>query len=132
LAGLPLAAISDGIVSAWLDAKTKDVETSRALYAVATDFDTADIIGEGSQRVLLAIERLLISAADATFKSPGAVSFMLRAVLGGSVRSVLERGAPAPALTLLRAELPLLCRAYLLASAQRITQSPTQTKGERP
>ncbi len=132
LGGLPLVAISDGIVAAWLDVKTKDVATTRALYAVAMDFDTEDLIGEGSKRVLLAIERLLASAADAAFENPAAVSFMLRAVLAGSVRTVLERGATAPALNLLRAELPLLCRAYLLASAQRIAQSPIQTKGERP
>jgi hypothetical protein len=88
------------------------------------DFDTQDLIGEGSKRVLVAIERLLTSAADVAFENPASVAFILRAVLGGTVRTVLERGATAPALTLLRAELPLLCRAYLLTSAQSITHSP--------
>ncbi|MBW4036910.1 MAG: TetR/AcrR family transcriptional regulator [Proteobacteria bacterium] len=123
LGGLPLIVISDGIVAAWLDVKTKDVATTRALYAIALDFDTEDLIGEGSKRVLTAIERLLTSAADFAFENPAAVSFILRAVLGGTVRTVLERGATAPSLTLLRAELPLMCRAYLLASAQPIAQS---------
>ena len=121
--GFPLVAISDGLVSAWLDAKTKDVTASRALYAVASDFDTKDLIGESSKRIVLAIERLLRSAVDATFENAGSVAFVLLAVLGGTVRTVLERGATPCGLTILRADLPLLCRAYLSASAQSVAQT---------
>jgi AcrR family transcriptional regulator len=123
LSGLPLHIISDGIVTAWLDTKTKDVTTSRALYTVAMDFDTHELIGEGSKRVLVTIEQLLTSAVDATFDNPTSVSFTLRAVLGGAVRTVLERGGTAPELTMLRVELPILCRAYLLASARFVGEA---------
>ncbi len=121
LAGLPLIAISDGLVSAWLDAKTRDIAASRALYALASDFDTIDLIGEGSHRMLTAIEKALARAADATFANPGSVAFVMRAILAGTVRSVLERGAKPAELSLLRTELPRVCRAYLLAAAQPFT-----------
>jgi len=120
LADKPLNVISDGIVSAWLEAKTKDIAVSRALYAVSADFDINDLLGKGSQRIQAALERLLTSTMDATFEDPRAVAFTLRAVLGGSVRSVLERNTPEPSLALLSGELPRLCRSYLHASAMPI------------
>ena len=122
LAGQPLMAISDGLVAAWLEAKTRDIAVSQALYAVSADFDIAGLMSEGSQRMRKAVEQLLTSAADATFAQPGSVSLVLLAVLGGSVRSALERGAVPAALATLRAELPVLCRAYLLASAAYVPQ----------
>lgn len=124
-AGLPLVAISDGLAAAWLQSKTKDIAASQTLYAVATDFDTVKLIGDGSRRILIAIKQLLASAAVAKFENPGSISFVLRAVLGDTVRSVLERGATAAGLITLRAELPLLCGAYLLASATETANAPT-------
>ena len=43
LAGNSLAAISDGLVQAWLDAKTDDIVGSRAIYGIAAEFDIVDI-----------------------------------------------------------------------------------------
>jgi hypothetical protein len=45
------------------------------------------------------------------------VAFALLAVMGGAVRTVLERGAQDAELEVLRAELPRVCRAYLASSA---------------
>lgn len=117
LAGQKMVAISEGLVTAWLDAKTKDIDASRALYAIATDFDIADLIADGATRIQVSMARLLESAADVAFENPEAVAFVLLSVLGGAVRSVLERGARPAEVTMLRAELPIVCRAYLSASA---------------
>jgi AcrR family transcriptional regulator len=114
-AGQPLAVISDGLVAAYLDAKTRQVATSRALYAVAGELDTADLIGGISRRVQQAIAPVLASASDARFDDLDSVSFALRVVLAGTARAVLERGATSAALVTLRAELPVICRAYLSA-----------------
>src|SRR5689334_23085477 len=92
-AGQPLAAMSDGLVAAYLAAKTRQLATSRALYAVAGELDTADLIGGMSQRMQKVIATMLASAADASFDDLSAVTFVLRAVLAGTGRAILERGA---------------------------------------
>ena len=117
--GQPLAAISDGLVAAYLDTKTRQIKASRALYACASDLDTSDLIGGISRRLGEAISMLLASAADATFADLASVTFAFRAMLAGTVRSVLEPGATPSTLAQLRAELPVMCRAYLLAAARR-------------
>lgn len=117
-AGRPLATMSDALVAAYLGAKTQRIEASRALYAVAADFDTADLIGGIWRRVHAAMTPMFASAADATFTDLDSVTFTLRAVLAGTVRAVLERGATPAGLAMLHTELPLLCRTYLAAVAQ--------------
>jgi AcrR family transcriptional regulator len=117
-AGQPLAVISDRLVAAYLDAKTRQVATSRALYAVAGELDTADLIGGISRRVQGAIAPALASASDARFDDLDSVSFALRVVLAGTARAVLERGATSSALVILRKELPVVCRAYLCAASK--------------
>lgn len=118
LAGLPLAGISDGLVRVWLAQKTEDIVGSRAIYGIAAEFDIADLIRIESGRIERAVEKLLMSASDATFDRPAAVAFTLLAVMGGAVRNVLERGARDEELEILRSELPRVCREYLLSSAR--------------
>ena len=113
LEGQPLAAMTDGLVSAWLAAKTSDLAVSRAIYAVAMDFDIAELMRLNTSRGQAAVERALASAPDAHFDDPYATAFMLVVVMGGAVRAALEREAMPRALEILRAELPLVCRAYL-------------------
>jgi AcrR family transcriptional regulator len=117
LAGKPLAAISDGLVEAWLEAKVADIGGSRAIYGIAAEFDIAEMIEVESKRLEQAVETVLESACDATVERPGAVAFALLAVMGGATRTVLERGGQEGELTILRAELPRVCRAYLASSA---------------
>ena len=117
-AGQRLAVISDGLVAAYLDAKTRQVATSRALYAVAAELDTADLIGGISRRVQEVIAPVLASASDARFDDLDSVSFALRVVLAGSARAVLERGATSSTLAILRAQLPVVCRAYLSTASR--------------
>ena len=87
-----------------------------ALYLVASDLDTDDLLSDITQRVGAAIIRPLASAPDAAFQDIEAVGFTLRAVLSGTVRAVLERGAGRSGLTILRSQLPTMCRAYLVAA----------------
>lgn len=117
--GQPVAIMADGLVTAYLNAKTAHIETSRALYLVASELDTADLVGEIAQRIDDAMIRLLLTATDANFTDLASVTFTLRATLAGTVRVVLERGATPSMLRMLRAELPSMCRAYLLTASQR-------------
>ena len=118
LAGNSLAAISDGLVQAWLDAKTDDIVGSRAIYGIAAEFDIVDMTRTETKRLERAVEGLLASACDAVVERPNAVAFALLAVMGGAVRTVLERSAQDAELDILRAELPRVCRAYLASCAR--------------
>lgn len=117
LAGKPLAAISDGLVAAWLEAKTADIVGSRAIYGIAAEFDIAETIKGQSQRLEQAVEAVLSTAGDAVVERPRAVAFTLLAVMGGAVRVVLERGGQGAELAILHSELPRVCRQYLASSA---------------
>lgn len=118
LAGRPVTAIADGLAEAWLAVKTDDIVGSRAIYGIAAEFDIVELTRAESQRLVLAVEGALAQASDAVFDRPHAVAFALLAVMGGAVRTVLERGAQDAELEILRAELPLVCRAYLVSSAR--------------
>ena len=113
--GMSLEKMADALVKAYLDAKTKDIAATRALYVVAAELDTDDLLGTIAQRNHSAIRDLLTSAKGITFDRPDAVAFTLRATLAGATRAVLERDATREDLTALRRELPVLCRAYLAA-----------------
>jgi hypothetical protein len=67
------------------------------------------------RRVDQAIEGLLQSTPDAAFDDIGKVTFALRTLLVGTVRAGLENDASPATLAMLRTQLPLMCRAYLMA-----------------
>ncbi|MGK6320296.1 TetR/AcrR family transcriptional regulator [Sphingomonas sp. DT-204] len=118
LEGSALAIIADGLANAWLDAKTADMATSRAIYAIATEFDIAELMERGLQCIRREFGRLLSTAPDGHFDDLDSISFMLMALIGGSVRAVMEAGASERDLACLRRELPRACRAYLSAANQ--------------
>lgn len=113
LAGKPLDQIADGLSAAWLAAKTEDIVGSRAIYGVAAEFDIVDMTRVAAERLIEAVETALLSASDRAVDRPRAAAFTLLALMGGAVRTVLERGAAEAELAILRAELPIACRAYL-------------------
>lgn len=119
LAGGDLDTIANGLADAWLDAKTRDMDASRAIYGIAADFDIADLMRQGSERLQRGFARLLESAADARFADPDATAFMLLALLGGATRAVMDLGASEHDIACLRRELPRACFGYLAAAAER-------------
>lgn len=113
LARQDLQTIGHGLAHAWLDAKTADIETSRAIYGVAAEFDITTLMEEAMQRLRHGVARVLGTVTDACFPDVDGVAFMLLAMLGGAVRSVMELGASEQDLTCLRRELPRACYGYL-------------------
>jgi AcrR family transcriptional regulator len=116
--GERLAVIAAGLVGAYLDAKTARVDVSRALYLVAAELDTAELIDDISRRIRAAVTALLASVPDAEFADLPVVAFTLLAALAGAVRIALERPAASPVLDGLRRQLVTMCRAYLREAAQ--------------
>jgi len=115
--GGPLAEMADGLSRAYLDAKMKRMPGSRALYVVASELDTGRLIDDIVRRADEVIVRMLSSASDARFASVDKVSYALRTMLVGTVRAVLENDASPEAVAMLRSELPVMCRTYLVASS---------------
>ena len=128
LAGQDLQTVAYGLAGVWLDAKTADITASRAIYGIAAEFDIAELMARGMQRLQQGIGRLLATASDARFSDRDAAAFMLMALLGGSVRAVMELGASERDLGCLRRELPRACHAYLLAAAVGAAQDVHATE----
>lgn len=115
LAGHDLQTIAHGLADAWLDAKTADIEASRAIYGVAAEFDISKLMEQGTHCLRQGVARVLETASDARFPDLDGTAFMLLAMLGGSVRAVMELGASQQDLACLRRELPRACYGYLCA-----------------
>ncbi|WP_255364500.1 TetR/AcrR family transcriptional regulator [Luteibacter sp. UNC138MFCol5.1] len=118
--GLPLAEMSDGLVHAYLDAKMRHLPGAQVLYVVATELETTDLMGDICARCEAPIARMLATASDVRFDDLARVTDAFRAMLGGVVRAILENDVSPRALAMLRTELPVMCRAYLQASARLV------------
>lgn len=130
LVGRDLETIAHGLAGAWLDAKTTDIEASRAIYGIAAGFDIAARMARGADRLRQGTGRLLATAPDARFADVDATAFMTVALLAGSTRAVLEHGASGHDLACLRRELPRACHGYLNAVGHgtgdvRLVQKPS-------
>jgi AcrR family transcriptional regulator len=116
LSGSNLEAIAQGVATAWLDAKMADMVASRAIYGIAAEFDLSELMSRAATCMTQMIEGLLADAPDTDFDDRASVAFMLAALLGGSVRVVMEAEASEENFACLRRELPRACHAYLVAA----------------
>jgi hypothetical protein len=113
LEGKDVAAVAEGVALAWLDAKTADIVASRAIYGIAAEFDLSEVMHRATGQMTDVIREVLTGASDAHFGDPDFAAFMVTALLGGSVRVVMEAQTSAENLGRLRRELPRACQAYL-------------------
>ena len=113
--------MGERLVNAFLDAKSARLDVTKALYLIAEDLDTRSLLAAASERNVAAAAAMLETAPDAAYDDLQAVAFALFSAIAGSTRIVFERGVTLPALTTLRRELSLMCRAYL--NAARVVRS---------
>jgi AcrR family transcriptional regulator len=116
LVGCDLKTIAQGVAMAWLDAKMADMVSSRAIYGIAAEFDLSELMSRAATCMTQMIDGLLAQAPDTHFPDRASVAFMLAALLGGSVRVVMEAEPSEDNFACLRRELPHACHAYLLAA----------------
>lgn len=124
LTGCDLETIAQGLATAWLDAKMADMVASRAIYGIAAEFDLSELMNRAARCMTEMIEGLLAHVPDAEFVDPSAAAFMLAALLGGSVRVVMEAEATEDNFARLRRELPRACHAYLIAASRSAMALP--------
>jgi AcrR family transcriptional regulator len=116
LKGCDVATVANGLATAWLAAKMADMVVSRAIYGIAAEFDLSEAMRQAAALMSDVIADVLAAAPDARFTDMPATSFMVIAILGGSVRVVMEAEPSGEDLARLRQELPRAVHAYLMAA----------------
>jgi AcrR family transcriptional regulator len=117
--GRSLEQMATALMTAFLEAKSKDVKTSVALYAVSSDVDGIKIVRETEIRSSKAVVGMLKSASEQLMTDPQLVAVMLQGVMAGVSRRLLESTAPEKQFDTLRRELIFLACTYLNACSKR-------------
>ena len=113
------AQMAAALITAFLEAKMRDVKTSIALYSVGSDVDGAKMVRQMGIRSNKAIVEMLASACEPVITDRQPVADMLQGVMAGVSRRLLESGAPAEQFATFRQELIFLACAYLQACSAR-------------
>ncbi len=112
-----LKQMATALITAFLNAKMKDVATSVALYAIASDLEGTKLMRQSARRLHKAIVDMLSSATEPLRSDPQLVAEMLLGALAGVSRRLLESEAPESHLAMFRSELILFASAYLEKAA---------------
>jgi AcrR family transcriptional regulator len=115
---MPLATMVRTVVEAFVKVKTRNIDASRALYAVASELDARAFVREVESRNRGAFESMLKSASDASFDDVPTTAFMFSAALIGPTRMLLEGHASQSTIRKLRVQIEKLCLSYLQSEAR--------------
>jgi AcrR family transcriptional regulator len=111
--GKPMADMCALMMAAFVDAKTRRPDVSRALYLPSAAVDADAIVKEESARCVLAVHDMLVTASDARFAQPRLVSGFLVASIVGPTRATIEAGGNRDTFERLKQHLTALCVGYL-------------------
>lgn len=114
--GADAATMAACLVGAFVDAKFRDAETSRALYAIGSDLGAPELVARFARRARRAVAATLATASDRRFAQPELVAFVLSTSAIGPVQGLVESAAPAPQVAAVRGELVRMAQAYLGAA----------------
>jgi AcrR family transcriptional regulator len=92
--GKSLPEMATALVTAFLDAKMKDVNTSLALCSVSGYVDAAKIVRQMGHGTSKAIAEMLESASEQMTADPQLVASMLQGTMAGVSRRLLESRSP--------------------------------------
>lgn len=115
--GRPVAEMAAALVGAFLAAKFRAPEESRALYAVAGERGGAVLVARMQARMAGAVTALLASAPDARFENPAIAALMVMGAVAGPVRLLLDGQAVPGFDACLADQLTRLVAAYLATHA---------------
>ena len=121
--------MASALASAFLAAKLRDPEKSKALYAIAEERGGAVLVGRLRTRTVAAVATMLASAPDARFDDPAIIATIVLGALVGPVQILIEGDAPAEFGTRLEREIVSLLTAYLSRSRLACVRKSTQITG---
>lgn len=101
------------MMAAFVDAKTRRPEVSRALYTPSAAVNADAIVKEEAGRCAQAVHDMLMTASDAKFAQPREVSGMLIASIVGPTRAIIEAGGNRGTFESLKVHLTALSVGYL-------------------
>jgi AcrR family transcriptional regulator len=113
--GAPLEQMGDALVAAFLQAKLKRVEMSKALYFVSDDIGGAEIARQFGIRGVKAISGMLKSSAATFNEDVDAMASTVMAAMSGVSRRMLEASRSPKTVDAMREGLRVMVRAYLSA-----------------
>jgi AcrR family transcriptional regulator len=111
--GKTIAGMCGIMMNAFVDAKTRRPEVSRALYLPSAAVNADAIVREESARCAQAVHDMLITASDAKFAQPRIVSGVLIGSIVGPTRATIEAGGDRSSFERLKRHLTALCLGYL-------------------
>ena len=115
--GFPLLPMATALADAYLGAKMRHVQASKALYAGSSDVDGATISRAATVRVRRAVTELLCSAREGLNKEGETVASMVIAAMNGTARRLLESKDAEREMAVLRGDLARMLHAYLQGCA---------------
>jgi AcrR family transcriptional regulator len=111
--GKPIEEMCATMMAAFVDAKTRRPDMSRALYLPTAAVNGDAIVKEESSRCAQAVHDMLITASDAAFAQPLLVSSVLVASIVGPTRAAIEAGGNRNSFGQLKLHLTALSLGYL-------------------
>jgi AcrR family transcriptional regulator len=117
--GQQLSTMIESVVEAFVDAKMERSDISMALYATAVGAQERALVNKAEKRARTAMASMLATAPNTKFADLQFTSLMLLSAMGGATRAVLEAGSPPRMARLLRKQLVLLCRGFLMSAADQ-------------
>jgi hypothetical protein len=108
--------MSGAVVTTYLNAKTRRCDETRALYQVAEELDSTELIDSIYRCIGVATAELFSTATDAQFSDWGLVNSTFLNALSGTVHSLFQRDTPPDANCAYRGQLVLMCQSYLEAA----------------
>ena len=115
--GRSLEEMATGVITAFLDAKMRNVKTSLAMYSVSSDVDGAKIARQTGLHSGRSIVEMLKSSPEPLTTDPQIVVEMLTSAMFGVSRRLLEAPSPEKLVEPLKQELIFMACAYLKASS---------------
>jgi len=113
--GHPVEQIAEALAVAFLAVKMRDPKKSRALYAVSSDVEGANVSASAVARVNDAIVELLRSSPEVLATDLRLMATVLQSTIAGVKRQLLESDTPEAEFKVMQRELVLVVRNYVRA-----------------
>ena len=117
--GRQVSTMIESVVEAFVDAKMERSDISMALYATAVGVQERALVNKVGKRARTAMASMLATVPNTKFTDLPFTSLMLFSAMGGATRAVLEAGPSPRMVRLLRKQLVLLCRGFLMSVADQ-------------